>query len=45
MHDLYATLHIFQIVWPDAFWAVGIVSTPKAVLKEITNQCTQLHIS
>ena len=22
MHDLYATLHISQMVLPDAFWAV-----------------------
>ena len=22
MHDLYATMHIFQMVLPDAFWAV-----------------------
>ena len=22
MHDLYATMHIFQMALPDAFWAV-----------------------
>ena len=22
MHDLYATMHIFQMTLPDAFWAV-----------------------